>query len=107
MFYFSAALMKNTGTVFANDANKDRAKAVVGNIHRMGITNTVVSHYDGHIYPTVSNSMNSLMMNKLVSVVQSCRNLFPVCQTIGLADVDIVSDLSNICRTYIFFTTSN
>jgi ribosomal RNA methyltransferase Nop2 len=63
----SAALMKNTGTVFANDANKDRAKAVVGNIHRMGITNTVVSHYDGRIYTTVSNSMNSLMMNKLVS----------------------------------------
>ena len=27
-------------------------------------------------------------------------------QTIGLADVDNVSDLSNICRTYIFFTTS-
>ena len=61
--------MKNTGTVFANDANKDRAKAVVGNIHRMGITNTVVSHYDGRIYPTVSNSMNSLMVNKLVSIV--------------------------------------
>ena len=39
-------------------------------------------------------------------VKQSCRNLFPVCQTIGLADVDNVSDLSNICRTYIFFTTS-
>jgi hypothetical protein len=37
---------------------------------------------------------------------QSCRNLFPVCQTIGLADVDNVSDLSNICRIYIFFTTS-
>jgi hypothetical protein len=29
---------------------------------------------------------------------QSCRNLFPVCQTTGLADVDNVSDLSNICH---------
>jgi Ran GTPase-activating protein (RanGAP) involved in mRNA processing and transport len=27
-------------------------------------------------------------------------------QTVGLADVDNGSDLSNICRTYIFFTTS-
>ena len=27
---------------------------------------------------------------------QSCRNLFPVCQTIGLADVDNVSDLSTV-----------
>ena len=44
--------------------------------------------------------------NYFLKHIQSCRNLFPVCQTIGLADVDNVSDLSNICRTYIFFTTS-
>jgi hypothetical protein len=37
---------------------------------------------------------------------QSCRNLFPVCQTIGLVDVENVSDLSNICPTYNIFTTS-
>ena len=29
-------------------------------------------------------------------IYQSCRNLFPVCQTIGLADVDNVSDLQCI-----------
>jgi len=28
--------MKNTGLIVANDANKDRTKAIVGNIHRLG-----------------------------------------------------------------------
>jgi hypothetical protein len=49
---------------------------------------------------------NDMSNCRLFSEQASCRNLFPVCQTIGLADVDNVSDLSNICRTYIFFTTS-
>ena len=52
--------MKNTGSIFANDANKDRAKAIVGNIHRMGISNTVVSHYDGRQFYSVRSSLGSL-----------------------------------------------
>ncbi|KFM77784.1 putative ribosomal RNA methyltransferase NOP2, partial [Stegodyphus mimosarum] len=39
--------MKNTGVLFANDAVKDRAKAIVGNLHRLGVTNTIVSVQDG------------------------------------------------------------
>lgn len=42
-----ASLMKNTGILFANDHSSDRIKAVVGNIHRMGIVNTVISCTDG------------------------------------------------------------
>ncbi|CAG0910668.1 unnamed protein product, partial [Cyprideis torosa] len=41
------ALMKNSGLLFCNDANGDRAKAVVGNLHRMGITNACCSVMDG------------------------------------------------------------
>lgn len=50
---YIAALMKNTGMLFANDANAERAKAIVGNLHRLGVTNCVVSNYDGSIMPTV------------------------------------------------------
>lgn len=39
--------------IVANDANADRLKSVVGNIHRLGVTNTVVSNYDGRQFPKV------------------------------------------------------
>lgn len=46
--------MKNTGVLFANDVNEDRIKAVVGNFHRLGIVNSVISSYDGRKFSTVS-----------------------------------------------------
>ncbi|KAH9934645.1 NOL1/NOP2/sun family-domain-containing protein [Fomitopsis serialis] len=36
-----AALMANTGVVFANDANKARTKSLTANIHRLGCKNVV------------------------------------------------------------------
>lgn len=44
---YVAALMKNSGTVFANEINPERLKSVQANLHRMGVTNTIVSNYDG------------------------------------------------------------
>lgn len=52
----SAQLMKNTGVILANDANAERLKSVVGNLHRLGVTNTIVSHYDGRQFPKVQLS---------------------------------------------------
>ena len=37
---YLAALMRNTGTVFANEINKDRLKSLTANLQRMGVTNT-------------------------------------------------------------------
>lgn len=39
--------------IVANDANADRLKSVVGNIHRLGVTNAVICNYDGRQFPKV------------------------------------------------------
>jgi hypothetical protein len=37
------------------------------------------------------------------NIVQSCRNIFPVCQTIGLADVDNVRPIKHLPDLHIFY----
>ena len=48
-----AALMRNTGMIFANEINTARLKSIQGNISRLGVTNTVISNYDGRDLPKV------------------------------------------------------
>lgn len=50
---YIAQIMKNTGSIFANDLKKDRLKALQFNIWRLGITNTVVTCRDGRKYPQI------------------------------------------------------
>ncbi|XP_058053886.1 uncharacterized protein LOC131205693 [Anopheles bellator] len=42
-----AAMMKNTGVLIVNDSNKDRLHAVLGNFHRLGVQNAIVTCMDG------------------------------------------------------------
>lgn len=49
-----ASIMKNTGIIFSNDLSADRLKAVIGNSHRLGITNIVICKNDGRKIPSVS-----------------------------------------------------
>lgn len=42
-----AAAMRNTGLLLANDSQRSRLPALVGNIERCGVANTVVSHAPG------------------------------------------------------------
>lgn len=50
---YIGAVMKNTGTLVANDLKRDRIKSLVANIHRLGLRNAVVSNYDGLQIPKV------------------------------------------------------
>ncbi|PON30148.1 nucleolar protein 2 [Trichoderma gamsii] len=50
---YCSAMMNNTGIVFANDPNKERAKGLIGNVARLGVRNVIVCSYDGREFPRV------------------------------------------------------
>uniref|UniRef100_A0A6I8PDM8 NOP2 nucleolar protein n=1 Tax=Ornithorhynchus anatinus TaxID=9258 RepID=A0A6I8PDM8_ORNAN len=60
---YIAQLMKNTGVILANDANAERLKSVVGNLHRLGVTNAIVSHYDGRQFPEVLGGFDRVLLD--------------------------------------------
>ncbi|KAE8288949.1 putative 28S rRNA (cytosine(4447)-C(5))-methyltransferase [Larimichthys crocea] len=60
---YIAQLMRNTGVIVANDANAERLKSVVGNIHRLGVTNTVVCNYDGRQFPKVMGGFDRVLLD--------------------------------------------
>ncbi|KAH9043186.1 NOL1/NOP2/sun family RNA met [Lactarius pseudohatsudake] len=58
-----AALMQNTGIIFANDANKARTKSLTANIHRLGCKNVVVCSYDGREFPKVMGGFDRVLLD--------------------------------------------
>ncbi|XP_073703296.1 28S rRNA (cytosine(4447)-C(5))-methyltransferase [Garra rufa] len=60
---YMAQLMRNTGMIVANDASADRLKSVVGNIHRLGVTNAVICNYDGRQFPKVMGGFDRVLLD--------------------------------------------
>ncbi|KAF6765111.1 NOL1/NOP2/sun family RNA met [Ephemerocybe angulata] len=58
-----AALMQNTGVIFANDANKARTKSLTANVHRLGCKNVVVCSYDGREFPKVMGGFDRILLD--------------------------------------------
>nr|XP_006124226.1 probable 28S rRNA (cytosine(4447)-C(5))-methyltransferase [Pelodiscus sinensis] len=60
---YIAQLMKNTGVILANDSNAERLRSVVGNLHRLGVTNAVLSHCDGRQFPKVLGGFDRVLLD--------------------------------------------
>ncbi|KAE8326425.1 NOL1/NOP2/sun family-domain-containing protein [Aspergillus sergii] len=61
---YISALMRNTGCVIANDASKPRAKGLIGNIHRLGCKNTLVTHLDARTaFPKAMGGFDRVLLD--------------------------------------------
>lgn len=60
---YIAALMKNTGVLFANDVHRERSRALVANVHRMGVRNCVMCNYDGRDLPNVLPKLDRVLLD--------------------------------------------
>ena len=60
---YMAALMKNTGCIFANDNNKARAKGLIGNVHRLGVKNSIICSYDAQEFPRVIGGFDRVLLD--------------------------------------------
>lgn len=58
-----SAIMKNTGTLFANDLNRDRINAVIGNFHRLGVVNSVVTCMNGCEYTKFLSGFDRVLLD--------------------------------------------
>lgn len=57
------AMMKGQGALVANEINAQRSKALVANIHRLGIQNTIVCNYDGREFPGVMGGFDRVLLD--------------------------------------------
>jgi 25S rRNA (cytosine2870-C5)-methyltransferase len=61
---YISALMRNTGAVFANDANRKRAKGLIGNVHRLGCKNVIVCNYDAQkAFPRILGGFDRILLD--------------------------------------------
>ncbi|GFP55293.1 25S rRNA (cytosine-C(5))-methyltransferase nop2 [Trichoderma asperellum] len=60
---YCSAMMNNTGIVFANDPNKERAKGLIGNVARLGVRNVIVCSYDGREFPRVMGGFDRVLLD--------------------------------------------
>ena len=58
-----ASLMRNSGTLVANDSSAERLLALIANVHRMGVRNSIISNYDGRLFPKVMSGFDRVLVD--------------------------------------------
>lgn len=115
------AIMKNTGVLFVNDVNKDRIKAVVGNFHRLGVINSVISTVDGRKYPDILKGFDRVLLDapcsgtgviakdpsvKTSKDEQDIQRCFTLQRQLLLAAIDCVNAKSSMGGYIVYSTCS-
>lgn len=60
---YIAQLMKNKGVIIANDLQKPRTKALYANCQRLGVTNVIITNYDGRKLPKINNNFDRVLLD--------------------------------------------
>jgi len=56
-----AELMGNTGLIVANDVTPKRLRALLANLSRIGVVNTIVTQWDGRNYPDLGIEFDKVL----------------------------------------------
>lgn len=91
-----AALLQNTGIVFANDSNKSRTKSLTANVHRLGCKNVVVCSYDGREFPKVMGGFDRVLLDAPCSGT----GVISKDQSVKVNKVNIILFRQDLCLTY-------
>ena len=83
--------MKNQGVLFANDVNRERISALTSNVHRMGVTNTIICNLDGTAFPGVIGGFDRVLCDA------PCSGLGVICRDPRIKVSKTVSDI-HLCR---------
>ncbi|KAK4053474.1 rRNA (cytosine-C5-)-methyltransferase nop2 [Microbotryomycetes sp. JL201] len=60
---YMAALMGNTGEVWANDSSRGRIKGLGGNVARLGCRNVVITNVDGREFPKMIGGFDRVLLD--------------------------------------------
>lgn len=68
-----AVAMKNRGTLVANDFRPGRMRALAGNLERLGVLNTTLTHCDGARFPRATGLFDRVLVDAPCSCLGTAR----------------------------------